>query len=78
MLTKISTEEKGHTVPTGNYTEKHSSTSAPYAFNFGLGLKFGRLSIDAKLNDDMPFDLGYLMSGHNHEVFGQVSATYNF
>lgn len=80
MLTKTSSEEKGHSVPTGSYTEKHSSTSAPYAFSFGLGLKFGRLSIDAKLNDDQPFNLGYLMSGDNtnSNPFTQVSATYNF
>ncbi len=59
-------------------TWESASTDALYAFNFGLGLKFGKLSIDAKLNDDMPFDLGYLMSGHDHEVFGQVSASYSF
>lgn len=59
-------------------TGETSSTDAAYAFNFGLGLKFGKLCIDAKLNDDMPFDLGYLMSGHDHEVFGQVSASYSF
>ncbi len=67
-LPSIANEREGET----------SSTDAAYAFNFGLGLKFGKLCIDAKLNDDMPFDLGYLMSGNDHEVFGQVSASYSF
>lgn len=78
MISKTSTESKWHSVPTGNVTEESSSTAAPYAFTFGLGLKFGRLSIDAKLNDDQPFDLGYLISGNPGSPFTQVSATYQF
>jgi hypothetical protein len=78
MLTKTSTEDSYHTLLTGNITEKGSVSSAPYKFNFGLGLTFGNLKIDGQLNPDQPFDLGYLMSGNNHEVFTQISATYKF
>ncbi len=78
MLTKTSIEYTESPTMMNEWTWESATTDALYAFNFGLGLKFGKLCIDAKLNDDMPFDLGYLMSGHDHEVFGQVSASYSF
>jgi hypothetical protein len=79
MLTKTTGEYTQSPSAWGNeLTFETSSTDAPYAFCFGLGLKFGKLSIDAKLNDDQPFDLGYLMSGNTGSPFTQVSATYKF
>jgi hypothetical protein len=82
MLTSKKTELQGHNIigGTGNVTRKSESSSAPYTFNFGLGLTFGKLAIDAKINDDQPFSLGYLMSGNTAEraPFTQISATYSF
>lgn len=78
MLTKTSTEDTYHTVPTGNVTDESSYTSAPFVLGLGLGLTFGNLKIDAKLQDNQPFDLGYLMSGNPQPVFTQVSASYKF
>jgi hypothetical protein len=80
MLTKSTSKytENPSLINEGNW--ENSTTDAPYAFSFGLGLKFGRLSIDAKLNDDQPFNLGYLMSGDNtnSNPFTQVSVSYSF
>jgi hypothetical protein len=80
MLTSSTTKLEGHTGGTGNYTSETKSTTSSYAFNCGLGLTFGKLTIDAKVNDDQPFSLGYLMSGNTVErvPFTMVSATYKF
>jgi|GEM_PF-1197250 hypothetical protein len=58
--TLISTSEKLETNAT---KEENSYTSAPYFYAFGLGFKFGKLVIDAKLNNNTPYSLGYFMSG---------------
>ncbi len=78
MLSSTTTEDQWHSALVGNVTTKSTTTAAPYAFSFGLGLTFGNLKIDGKLGDDQPFDLGYLMSGNPNPVFTQVSATYKF
>jgi hypothetical protein len=49
----------------GAVTES-SSTSSSYFFAFGVGFKFGKLAIDAKVNNNAPYSLGYLMSGINN------------
>lgn len=61
-----------------NSEEEETYTSTDYNLGFGLGFKFNRLNIDVKMNDDAPFDGGYLLSGHVNEPFTQVSATYKF
>ncbi|MDI6740005.1 MAG: hypothetical protein QME74_06535 [Candidatus Edwardsbacteria bacterium] len=80
MLTSSTTEAQQKPSVMNETKTKNTTTTAPYAFNFGLGLTFGKLCIDAKVNDDQPFSLGYLMSGNNVEraPFTQVSATYKF
>ena len=41
-------------------------TTAPYFYAFGLGLKFKKLAIDLKLNNNVPYSLGYFISGINN------------
>lgn len=74
MLSSVTNEAQTNLVP----TNKSTYTTAPYTFGFGLGLTFGNLKIDAKVNDDQPFNLGYLMSGNASEPFTMVSACYKF
>lgn len=47
-----------------------------YEMQFGLGFRFGRLTIDAQLNDNLPFNGGYLLSGNAEEPFSRLSLTY--
>lgn len=51
-----------------------SATTAPYFYAFGLGFKFGKLAIDAKVNNNLPYSMGYLMSGINN---GGIDSTGN-
>lgn len=55
-----------------------TSSSAPMDFAFGLGFKFGNLGIDVRLNEELPFNLGYFMSGTSGNPVTKVSATYKF
>ncbi|MBU1576017.1 MAG: hypothetical protein KKG02_05830 [Candidatus Edwardsbacteria bacterium] len=66
------------TTTSANTVIEDTYTSAAYHFGFGLGFKFNKLCIDVKLNDESPYELGYLMSGAVNAPFTQVSATYKF
>lgn len=56
-------------------TTEYSSTDAPYFYAFGLGLKFGKLSIDAKMNNNAPYSLGYMFSGIDNGGMAGMSHT---
>jgi hypothetical protein len=45
---------------------------------FGLGFEFGRLTMDAELNDDQPFNAGYLLSGNPDAPFAEISLKYSY
>jgi hypothetical protein len=73
--------ETNATKDEGNYT------SAPYFYAFGLGFKFGKLAIDAKMNNNAPYSLGYMFSGIDNggmagmshtEPITSIGMTYNF
>jgi hypothetical protein len=59
-----------------NATKDESTyTSAPYFYAFGLGFKFGKLAIDAKVNNNAPYSLGYMFSGIDNGGMAGVSHT---
>lgn len=69
-------------------TMESTNTAAPYYYAFGLGFKFGKLAIDAKLNNNTPYSLGYFISGIDYptgmmvgigtEPITSVGMTYSF
>ncbi|MDO9693467.1 MAG: hypothetical protein Q7W56_01915, partial [Candidatus Latescibacteria bacterium] len=71
-----------------NATKDESTyTSAPYFYAFGLGFKFGKLAIDAKVNNNAPYSLGYMFSGidnggdeatANTQPITSIGMTYTF
>ena len=44
----------------------------------GLSLKFDRLTIDAQINKDQPYNLGYLISGISEAPFVRLSIKYKY
>jgi len=69
-------------------TGESTITAAPYYYAFGLGFKFGKLAIDAKLNNNTPYSLGYFISGIDYptgmmvgigtEPITSIGMTYTF
>jgi hypothetical protein len=55
-----------------------SFSRTEYAASFGLGLRFGSLSVDAQLAPGQPFELGYLMSGNTGAPYARLSAEYRY
>ena len=52
-----------------------TATAAPYFYAFGLGLKFKKLAVDVKLNNNAPYSMGYFMSGIDNGGVAGVSNT---
>lgn len=59
-------------------TIETSENDSEFNIYFGLGFAFGRLTIDAQLNEDQPYNLGYLISGISEIPFARLSMKYNF
>jgi len=82
--TMVKTTEKFERTAT---TYENNFTDAPYYYAFGVGFKFGKLLIDAKLNNNVPYSMGYFISGIDNggmpgashtEPITSVALTYTF
>jgi hypothetical protein len=71
----------------GDYeeVEGNSDTSwSEFAWNIGLGFHFGDFDIDCLLNKDVPFSMGYWLTGYQNNYdnettpVGMISAVYHF
>jgi hypothetical protein len=81
-------ESNSYMYETNATKDEGSYTSAPYFYAFGLGFKFGKLAIDAKLNNNTPYSLGYFISGIDYptgmavgigtEPITSIGMTYTF
>lgn len=64
------------------YTDQAASEIAysrtEYTASFGLGFRFGSLSVDAQLAPGQPFEIGYLVSGGTGAPFARLSAEYRY
>lgn len=64
---------------TGSTTKNDTTySSSAMNFAFGLGFKFGNLCIDTKINEELPFNLAYIMSGNQGNPVSRVSVSYKF
>ena len=63
---------------TDQAASKVSFSRTEYTASFGLGLRFGSLSVDAQLAPGQPFELGYLMSGNTTAAIAMLSAEYRY
>ena len=61
----------------GLLTEESENTSE-FDLNFGLSFEFGRVTIDAQLNEDQPYNVGYLLSGNPDTPFTRLSLKYSY
>jgi len=59
-------------------TEEEAFSESDFNICFGLGFNFGRLTIDALLNEDQPFNVGYLLSGNPGAPFAEISLKYSY
>ncbi len=63
--------------------ESSEFTDAPFEFYMGLGFHVGDFNIDCLLNNDVPFHLGYWLTGYtpydseDTPVY-MITATYGF
>jgi hypothetical protein len=56
-----------------------SPSSDVNTFSMGAGFHFGRFSIDATLNESwVKHGINFISGGDNHDLFGEISASYNF
>jgi len=61
----------------GKYTEKsnvegdyeETSTDAPFSFFMGLGFHVGDFDIDCVINTDLPYHLGYWLTGYGWDTY---------
>jgi len=74
----ISTDNK---YTNGNLTDESSITVATdpiQTINLGIGMQFGRFSLDGTIGEKMLKNSPYLISGQNNDLYGVISASYNF
>lgn len=55
-----------------------SENTSDFNICFGLGFEFGRLTIDAQLNEEQPYNMGYLLSGNPGAPFAKLSLQYSY
>lgn len=72
-------EEVDHAEGAYEYTE----TLAPFNWYLGLGFHVGNFDIDAMINKEVPFSMGYWLTGFQPDWYsgapiGMISATYHF
>jgi len=67
------------------YTAEEKWTGAPFNWYLGLGFHVGDFDIDAMINKEVPFSMGYWLTGFQPEggyysgaPIGMISATYHF
>ncbi|MBN2184382.1 MAG: hypothetical protein JW746_03540 [Candidatus Krumholzibacteriota bacterium] len=66
------------------YWENYDSDFDPFTWNLGLGFHFGDFDIDCVLNKDVPFSMGYWLTGYQNNYdnettpVGMISAVYHF
>jgi hypothetical protein len=61
----------------GMITETAQGSSS-FDICLGLGFEFGGMTIDAQLDENQPFNAGYLISGNNQEPFARLTMTYKY
>ncbi|MCJ7498378.1 MAG: hypothetical protein MUO78_09655 [candidate division Zixibacteria bacterium] len=62
-----------------HWFDKWSSTTDPADFlSFGVGFKFSKFKVDATVGANRFFEGGYILSGRQRNLFGTMSATFEF
>jgi hypothetical protein len=59
-------------------TTEEAFSDSDFNICFGLGFNFGRLTIDAQLNEEQPYNMGYLLSGNPDAPFAKISLKYSY
>ncbi|MBU1576018.1 MAG: hypothetical protein KKG02_05825 [Candidatus Edwardsbacteria bacterium] len=59
-------------------TTEEAFSESDFNICFGLGFNFGRLTIDAQLNEEQPYNMGYLLSGNPDAPFAKISLKYSY
>lgn len=74
----ISTDDK---YSNNGLTDETSLTIASdpiQTINLGLGMQFGRFSLDGTIGEKLLKNSPYVISGQTNDLYGVISASYNF